>query len=143
MIRHYISEDIPAVLEIWLLASIEAHHFIPETFWEGKLQEMEKVYIPKSITYVYQDLERQKVIGFISLVGNFIAALFVSPQQQGEGVGTTLLEFVKKKFSKLELTVYCKNNSAVQFYKKRGFQIIQESIDENTKQQEYTMQYLP
>ena len=46
---------------------------------------------------------------------------------------------VKESRDRLELSVYKKNTNAISFYKKNGFEIINENIDNNTKEIEYTM----
>ena len=38
-------------------------------------------------------------------------------------MGTKLLDFVKKRRSRLTLNVYCKNTAAVSFYEKNGFKV--------------------
>ena len=41
----------------------------------------------------------------------------------------------------LNLNVYKKNMRAVVFYQHRGFKIVNQEIDENTSEEEYTMEW--
>ena len=95
MIRPLEPEDTDTVLEIWLRSSVAAHDFVPRSYWEGKLDEMRTRYLPDSRTFVYQDESAESVCGFVSLVENYVAALFVHPDRQGQGIGRRLLQCVQ------------------------------------------------
>ncbi|MGL6105472.1 GNAT family N-acetyltransferase [Romboutsia sp.] len=70
----------------------------------------------------------------------FIGALFVDIDAQGKGIGKSLMDFVIDKYSKLNLAVYKDNANSVEFYKNRGFKIIQEQINEDSNHKEYIME---
>ena len=142
MIRDYQEKDLDIVVDIWLEASIIAHSFIPKNYWEEKRKDMRDVYIPSAKTYVYEDDDSGNVLGFVSLVDNYIAALFVSPAYQGKGIGTKLINYVKQSHNCLILGVYVENNDSVLFYKKQGFTILEEKTEEHTGHKEYVMQFL-
>ena len=55
------------------------------------------------------------------------------------GIGTQLLDFVKKRKEELSLRVYQKNENAIRFYQREAFQAQEEGIDEDTKEKEYLM----
>ncbi len=139
MIRLIQEKDMDTVLTIWLEASIKAHHFIPTSYWKDNLQAMKTLYIPSSVTYVLED--DHQVVGFLSLIENHIAAIFVDTHQQGKGFGQKLMAFAKHERNTLTLSVYQKNDPAVHFYKKQGFRIIESKTDEHTHEVELTMQY--
>jgi len=143
MIRNYNESDLDldAIIRIWLEASIIAHNFIPQAYWERKVCEMRDIYIPSSNTYVYVDDSKNEVIGFISLVDNYIAALFVSPEHQGKSIGSQLMHHAKQLHKTLTLGVYTENLNSVAFYKKHEFVIDNEKIEENTGKSEYVMIY--
>jgi putative acetyltransferase len=100
---------------------------------------MKEIYIPSSETYVFEEANHLK--GFISLLGDTIAALFVSPQYQGEGVGTQLILKSKGIREKLNLTVYKENWKSIVFYRKNGFKTIKEQIDNGTGHSELFMEF--
>lgn len=137
IIRTYIVYDLDRMVEIWFEGSKQAHNFIPEDYWKSNQTAMREEYLPMSQSYV---IEVDGVIrGFISLVDNYLAALFVDPNEQGKGYGKILLEYVKDQKESLDLKVYQENTNAIRFYLKNSFNISSESIDENTSTKEYAM----
>jgi putative acetyltransferase len=139
MIRDFALSDMNDVLDIWLKASIKAHNFVEGKFWESKLDDMRETYIPSSDTYVFTD--NGIIKGFLSLHGDTLAAIFVSPDFQGKGIGRQLMDKAKALREKLVLTVYRENAKSVQFYMKCGFEIVKERIDEHTGHIEILMQF--
>jgi len=139
MIRAFESSDMDAVLDIWLRSSIEAHSFVGREFWESKIEDMRKTYIPASDTYVFIDSEIIK--GFFSLYGDTLATMFVSPDFQGNGIRQRLMGKAKSLRNKLNLTVYKENPRSIDFYRKCGFVIIKERVDEHTGHVEILMEY--
>ena len=141
MIRYFQQQDEDSVIRIWLEASAIAHSFIPRSYWESKVPDMRNKYLPQSQTLVNENEHTNEITGFISLIGNYIAALFVSPDRQGQGIGQALMNHVKLQYPELELNVYTKNAQALAFYKRQGFTIVREQTDGQTGQQEFTMKY--
>lgn len=136
MIRKSYLSDIDRIMSIWLEANISAHPFISADYWESNYEDVKQA-IQKAEIYVYE--YKNQVCGFIGLLDRYIAGLFIEQNSQSRGIGTELLLYVKKLKQKLSLSVYLKNTKAVNFYKKHGFVIEGEKMDENTKQIEYTM----
>ncbi|AYA02577.1 N-acetyltransferase [Acinetobacter sp. WCHAc010034] len=141
-IRKAAADDMQAMLQIWLDASIQAHDFIPAAFWQNQLISMRDTYLPLAENYVIED--NNAVMGFASLLwpDAFLAALFVAPEQQSYGYGSALLDFLKQQRRELHLSVYAENAPAVSFYQKHGFKVISQGIDENTGHAEYAMTWL-
>ena len=139
MIRELITEDIHDVVSIWYSASVKAHNFIAETFWNSQKASMRDVYIPNSETWVY--CQDDRVLGFISYYQGFVAALFVSPDEQSKGVGTALLNTLKDCHQSLSLTVYAENNQAYSFYSQQGFAELERRPCEHTGHQEVLMSW--
>ncbi|MCB2218742.1 MAG: GNAT family N-acetyltransferase [Desulfobulbaceae bacterium] len=139
MIRAFKPSDMNDVLDIWLRASIEAHSFVSREFWEDKIEDMETTFIPASDTYVFIDIDFIK--GFFSLHGTTLAAMFVSPNFQGNGIGQRLMGKAKSIRDKLSLTVYKENPRSIDFYRKCGFIKIKEQVDEHTGHVEILMRY--
>lgn len=137
MIRKYRKDDIEAMLDIWLKASIEAHNFVAPNFWRSQVDNMRNIYIPASENYIYE--KESEVVGFYSLYENTLAAIFVSPEKQRAGIGKQLISHAKEQREGLILSVYKENKPSVKFYLSQGFTVVSEEIDENTGHQEYTM----
>lgn len=139
MIRPYRSSDSETVLTLWLDASIQAHDFVPKAFWQEQLPAMREHYLPQAETLVLE--ENGQALGFLSLHEQRLAALFVSPNAQGRGIGRQLLDEAKRRRDSLELSVYCANTRAVAFYKANGFVTVAEAHDPHTGQAELTMRW--
>lgn len=140
-IRLFTASDSDRVVDIWLEGSVKAHHFIDARYWEAQKEDMKNVYLPSSTTLLLEKKEDDSIVGFISLVDGYIAALFIDVHEQNRGFGKMLLDQVKKDHSSLHLKVYQKNKSAVRFYEKNGFLIAEESIDPATSEKEYVMEW--
>lgn len=139
MIRLMQEDDIEDVLQIWLLASEAAHSFVGCSFWAEKLGEMRDVYLPQTENWVCE--EENEVVGFLSLNGNRVEAIFVHPEKQGKGVGTALMRHAKSLKGDLELNVYAENESSVAFYQKEGFQIAEEGVEPHTNCRDFLMRF--
>ncbi|RXT02297.1 N-acetyltransferase [Ammoniphilus sp. CFH 90114] len=141
MIRPMRAEDMNTVVDIWYRGSIQAHDFIEREYWEAGKKDMLEQYLPMSMTYILED-ENRNVTGFVSMVDQYLAALFVDVSQQKKGYGKQILAFIKEKYDAVQLKVYQKNSNAVEFYRKNGFNIREELIDEATSQEEFLMTWV-
>lgn len=139
LIRAVHADDMTQMLQIWLDASMQAHHFIPAHFWQAQLCNMRDIYLPMAENHVIK--QNGIVAGFISVLKaeQFLAALFVAPESQGHGLGSQLLQFAQQQSTELNLQVYTANTNAVQFYRKNAFQIVRESMDIHTDHPQFDM----
>lgn len=136
MIREFNISDLDIIMAIWLDENIKAHSFISPQYWYGNFDYVKSV-LPNAEIYVYVDGDN--VTGFIGLNGSYIEGIFVKSGSQHKGIGTDLLNCAKQKYDELTLSVYSKNMKAVRFYLKNGFEKIDENIDLNTSETEFTM----
>ncbi|KGK88124.1 GCN5 family acetyltransferase [Desulfosporosinus sp. HMP52] len=130
IIRKLKDTDIEELTEIWYKASIIAHNFIPKEMWESHKDELRYKYLPQAETYVAE--ENNHLLGFISLLENYIGGLFVVPDKQGKGIGKSLLEQAKKMRRQLYVGVYSKNINARKFYINNGFKTVSQEVQEET-----------
>ena len=138
MIRQLQNKDIDKIMGIWLESTIYAHKFISKEYWNENYNIVKDMYIPISKTFVYED--NDDIRGFISIINNdFIGALFVEKNYQSQGIGKSLRDYAKNLYDNLSLAVYKENEKALEFYKKMGFKIISENINEDTNCVEYIM----
>ena len=138
-IRKIRDDDIPEVVDIWYEASIEAHSFISNDYWEANKTLMQTKYIPMSEAYLATN--GQAILGFVALIDEYLAAIFVRPKSQGKGIGGLLLNYIKNLRRNIQLKVYCKNKKSIEFYKARDFSVISESKDEETGESEFVMEW--
>ena len=140
MIRLLKSKDIDKVMQIWMDATMEAHPFLSAEYWEKNYTLVKDTYIPLSRTYVLED--EKEIKGFVSIIEDlFIGALFVKVDCQHQGIGGRLINHLKKRHKKLNLAVYTENFKGVGFYKKMGFLIECEQINEDSNKSEYLMSW--
>lgn len=131
MIRPSRASEIDDIMTLWLEANLQAHDFVPKEYWLSHYDEV-KTEIAKGVFVYEQD---GRIFGFIGLIGNYVAGLFVRTDKRRVGIGTALIEFCKEQNPILELHVFEKNTGAVSFYEKNGFKKIHicpaEEIPEN------------
>ena len=139
MIRPYKASDIEGIIDIWLEASFKSHDFIDRDYWTSMVDDMRSIYLPGSETYVFEI--ENKIVGFLSLVGNNLEAIFVKPEYQGRGIGKELILKAKELRSRLKLKVYKRNEMVMGFYEKAGFHTVSEQIDPGTDQPELIMEW--
>jgi len=138
-IERITEKDISGIVDLWYEVSIKAHNFIPASYWESNREDMKEKYIPMSETYAAKSDE--EILGFISLMNEYVAAIFVKTEMQGMGVGTYLLNHAKSLRSSLQLKVFSKNMKSIDFYKAKGFAVIAEARDEDTGEDELVLQW--
>ena len=144
MIRPAAESDMEAIVQIWLEASTKAHDFVDRVWWEEQAQDVRELYLPLSdVLIVATDDTDGKLVGFAALIDDVLAALFILPDWQGRGIGTRLLELVRKLRKNLCLTVYACNHRAVSFYLKHGFVQVGQRIEAATGQTELLMSLEP
>ena len=136
MIREFKIKDLERVMEIWLESNIDAHSFIDKKYWEDNY-EMVKEILPSAEIYLYE--ENKNILGFVGLMENYIAGIFVEKNFHSQGIGRKLLDCCKSLKRELTLSVYEKNQKAYSFYIREGFQVVEKKIDENTNQIELVM----
>lgn len=136
MIRKFEKSDIDTVMQIWKDENIKGHKFIPKEYWGNNYNAVKEI-LPHAEIYVY--IFKEDIVGFIGLNESYIEGIFVDTNNQCNGIGTSLLNKAKENRNSLTLSVYKKNTNAISFYKKNDFVIINESIDKNTDEIEYTM----
>ena len=138
MIRKFETQDLDTVMQIWLHGNLDAHAFIPASFWKahfGMVRDM----LPQAELYVHENEAPRQIDGFIGLTGNHIEGIFVAKAARSKGVGKALLEYAKSRKPSLTLSVYQKNQRALAFYRREQFVVQSEGIDEDTNEAEIQM----
>ena len=138
MIRQYANDDIDTVMKIWLDANIQAHDFISADYWKCNFDRVKEI-LPLAEIYVHEDDGTKQIDGFIGLNDTYIEGIFVKKAAQSKGIGKQLLGYAKKVKSTLRLSVYQKNEKAIQFYLREKFYSQAECVDENTGEKELIM----
>ena len=138
MIRKFETQDLDAVMQIWLHGNLDAHAFIAASFWTEHF-EMVRDLLPQAELYVHEDASTRQIDGFIGLTENHIEGIFVAKAARSNGIGKALLEYTKSRKPCLTLSVYQKNERALAFYRREQFVVQSEGIDEDTNEAEIQM----
>ena len=140
MIRRPDTQDLDAVSSLWLDANLEAHGFIPASYWLGHLEEV-RAALAQAEVWVFADEARPELLGFVGLQGDYIAGIFVRREARSHGVGRQPLGHVKAGHLRLSLRVYVKNQRAAAFYRREGFRLLETGVDPETGEAELILEW--
>ena len=138
MIRKFETQDLGTVMQIWLHGNLNAHAFIAASFWTEHF-EMVRDMLPQAELYVHENEAPRQIDGFIGLTENHIEGIFVAKAARSKGIGKALLDYVKSRRPRLDLSVYQKNERALAFYRREQFVVQSEGIDEDTNEADIQM----
>ena len=127
-----------SLLAIWLEGNLQAHSFISKNYW---LDNQVGVREGLAQARIFVKETDGKAVGFLGLVEEAIAGLFVKEQFQKQGIGEALIQRVKDEKKILTLTVYENNQGALLFYERQGFRRVRSQIDPETQQREWLMRW--
>jgi putative acetyltransferase len=130
VIRRYLPADCEDVLNVWAGASAVAHPFLSKEFLELERQKIPNVYLPKAETWVWE--ADGHVVGFISLLGSEVGAIFIDPRFQGSGIGRALMDRARALRGELEVEVFEQNVRGREFYAKYGFEVLHDKVHRET-----------
>ena len=115
---------------MWARASALAHPFLSQEFLELERQNIPHVYLPNAETWVWE--ADGHVVGFISLLGNEVGAIFVDPGLHRSGIGRALMDRAYALRGELEVEVFERNLLGRAFYAKLGFDVMHKKIHNQT-----------
>lgn len=136
IIRPFKATDLDSVMFIWLSGNLEAHPFVPESYWHKNFSLVKEGILHSEVQVAEID---GTIVGFIGIQDNFVAGLFIDKNHRSQGIGKQLLERAKQHHDSLSLLVYADNIRAFAFYEREGFVSVQHSLDEETGNYEYLM----
>jgi len=134
------NEHIPVLLEIEKLSWLSAYpnekfgisrNMILERFAStAESTSFLEECIADSMQAVYPILSDAKIVGYLHLQEkneyNDLVQIYLLPEYQGQGIGTTAMRFILSKFGSekpIHLQVAKYNERAISLYKKYGFQV--------------------
>ena len=136
MIRKFNSSDTEQVMKLWLAGNEDAHSFVPRGYWPSHYKEVQEALL-KAKVFVYDT--DGTIQGFIGMIGEYIAGIFVDKSFRSHKIGAQLLNYIKQRYNRLSLKVYQKNTRAIAFYRREDFSILSEAVDTDTGEKEYVM----
>lgn len=119
LLRPATTDDVEEVAELYLATRSAAVPAMPP-----QLHPRESVIAYTTGAIVDKDVwvaEIDHVVGFATLSGSFLDALYVGPDHQGFGIGTALLDLAKARRPEgFALWVFASNMPARSFYRRHG-----------------------
>jgi GNAT superfamily N-acetyltransferase len=91
---------------------------------------------------VWGAFDEAVLAGIIAFRIDWIDQLYVLPEGQGLGVGSTLLEVARRAFDRLQLWTFQRNVRARRFYEARGFVLVEETDGAGNEEKEPDVRYL-
>ena len=141
MIRRSKKTDVEAIIEIWFAASQIATPFLSDEFLAEERENIKRIWLPKAETWVFE--ADDSVVGFVSLIGNEVGAIFVRPDLQGRGIGRALMDHAASLRESLFLDVFEDNSVGRRFYDRYGFKFERKHIHEHSGQMQLRLSYNP
>ena len=141
MIRKYREVDCEAIIEVWTATSLVATPFLSDEFMTEERDNIRTIWLSKAETWVY--VADSTVIGFVSLIGNEVGAIFVHPDYQGRTIGRALMDHAASLRAELFLDVFEDNAVGRRFYDRYGFQFEHKHVHEQTGHMQIRLSYRP
>lgn len=118
------------ILDVWEASVRATHTFLKEEdieFYKNHLKhfDFELLHVDIAIG------EDGNIIGFMGIQNRKLEMLFIHPDYIGLGFGKKLLEYAMNLYRIEELDVNADNLSAIEFYSRFGFQVIDEKPVDN------------
>lgn len=132
-IRQYEDKDLNEVVSAWDKASEIGHPFFEKAFQAQERKNLAELYLPNADTWVVE-IDNQ-VIGFIALIENEVAGLFLDPEYHDKKIGKLMMDKAQALHGNLEVEVFKKNLIGRNFYDQYGFSLLEEKIHEQTGEQ--------
>ena len=122
MICNVEKKDYAELIDIWEASARATHDFLPEEeIAKLKPLILEKYFDALSLKCFKNS--QGAIIGFFGVSDQKMEMIFVSPNAQGQGIGSKLCQYAIKHHSVTKIDVNEQNPRAITFYKKIGFKI--------------------
>ena len=89
-------------------------------FLVNEREHIQNLWLLEAETWVFE--QDGNAVGFLSLIGDEVGAIFVYPEMQGSGIGRALMDHAVTLRGGLSLDVFEDNAVGRRFYDKYGFE---------------------
>ena len=117
------TEDADTLFSIWKRAVDATHDFLSPEHKAFIAKLVREEFLPNAELTLAVD-EADAPLGFLTMSGNKIDALFVDPARHGHGIGKALILRAAREQPLLLVDVNAQNASGVGFYRHLGFREI-------------------
>ena len=126
-IRDYEDSDKQRLLEIYDTAIPLAHDFLDKSIRDQERRICEEFFDRDDSQTFVLEIDGE-VVGFSTIKNETkMASFFIDPQFQRKRLGTELMKSIQKNKQTIELAVYERNRKALSFYRKNGFEVIDQA----------------
>lgn len=130
MLREYVASDLEDYMATWEAASKLAHPFLTDEFHKQVGHDIRHIYLAMTDSWVWETDDR--VVGFVSLMGNEIGGLFVQPSHHRQGIAKALVDHARSVRTRLKVEVFKDNQIGRDFYSKYGFVPVAEKLHDDS-----------
>lgn len=125
-LRRAVTTDAEIIAAIFTSSRRAAMPYLPVLHAESEVLQWIKDVVLRNSLVTIAVSDDQRTGGFASVRGGVLEHLYVSPQLQGQGLGTLLLAAAKREGAQgLRLYAFQRNASARRFYERRGFALVE------------------
>ena len=125
-LRRAVTTDAEIIAAIFTSSRRAAMPYLPVLHAESDVLQWIKDVVLRNSLVTIAVSDGQRTGGFASVRRGVLEHLYVSPQLQGQGLGTLLLAAAKRENAQsLRLHVFLRNASARRFYERRGFALVE------------------
>ena len=117
--------DFAPLVAIWRSAVDATHEFLADADCDEVESRLESDYFP-AVSLTVAELNGRPV-GFAGVLDGNLEMLFIDAKQRGTGIGTSLLSHAINDHGVRYVDVNEQNRQAVEFYTRRGFQVVRRS----------------
>lgn len=118
-IRPATVSDFDAIAEVWEASVRDTHQFLPVSEIEALRPVLREQYLPAVDLQVAAGADGG-IAGFVGTAAGKIEMLFIAPAARGSGIGSALMA----RTDAPEVDVNEQNTQALDFYRRRGFQVV-------------------
>jgi ribosomal protein S18 acetylase RimI-like enzyme len=134
-IRAAAMESIPEIATIFRITRQHDLPYLPKLHSaEEDLEYFKnKVFVENKIIIACKN---RNIVGFCAFNQEWLNHLYVLPEYQGNNIGKILLEKAMEESQKLQLWTFQKNNAAIKFYEKNGFELVRITDGQDNEEKE-------
>jgi putative acetyltransferase len=126
-------QDRQRLFEVWQGSAQANHDFVTPEDLAAMIPQVKGYFESAMTSFWIACTDDQQIVGFMGLSGSDMESLFLLPEFQGRGIGTSLVEHAQTLHDVLKVDVNEQNGAAFEFYLARGFKL--ESRSERDRQQ--------
>lgn len=127
------------VISLWYQAALNEYNFLPIDYFKN---ESKILYDNLDLQNILVCEYKGDILGFVGMIDKeYISYLYVDTLYQHRGIGTALLNEIKKNHSILKVKVFKVSNS-INFFTDNDFKIVREDEDIKTGQKIYYMEWI-